>query len=196
MNANSFKFWVKWPLNIEISERRDGVEFIRYDKARRILTETGEQYHHLKRLNKKIKPIPYNMIKHSPRGMVAKLYSPSPAEFIPYKDVEGQNIIVEDPYLNQWGASENKKAVIKWAKKTNWDKYLPIMMLIMFGIVMAVMLIMIIGKMTELAQSLQGIGNGLSDVSNTLVGAIEKLTNETTRITANRTVNNLPLPSG
>jgi len=170
----------KFPVKVIIWEKRAGTVIPRWDRARRFKTKDGEYYYELAKTKKDTKPIRYDYVYPCGKGLLLNLYSPSPYEYHPIKfsEVEKNLVPSVDPFYINWLVNENKKAVIKWRKKSTWDVLLPIIPVAIVVIISGLVLAITTEKFTEMAGSLGNIAYHLGVVSEDLVEAIRTITPE------------------
>ena len=147
-------------INVLIMEKRGDAYVTIFDKARRLKDKSGVQCYELK---KKKDKLPAPEYQHVHIGSWLYVYSPNAGEYHPMTMKDGNFTPVSDKTMNYFYATQLERNIMKFQFKSTLDKFLPLIMVVATGFIIALMLYMSIGKINEMYGRLAPISNDLKE---------------------------------
>lgn len=177
----------RFPINVTIYFPREGGHIIDHDKARRIKDrKTGKQSYKLKKYKDIIKPGQYTHVFRGVKKDEIVLVSPSRGEYYQmgmYSDkvkcpkcetVHKASSKILKPLnedMKHWFISTVEMAFRKYDDKTRLEKYMPMILLALFGLAM----VFVFWGGAQYAEAMAGLSNTWSSSANAIARALESL---------------------
>lgn len=162
----------KYPVHVQILEKRGNVIQIMKDKACRVIERDGTQYYHLKKKNTKFKPPEYRYFFVDKKGKpILFLYSPQQGQFFPLNLDNPPDLIIEDKDMMFWNLEQTKKTYAIYPYERSWlEKYAPWMMAIFTATIMILIVLFTFPHIASTAGSVASISAELARVTQMLTG--------------------------
>ena len=186
-----------YPVNVMIFEQRAGTMHPFRDRAKRINNPGADKFEYVLRSKKiRTKPIDWSYVYVGNRGQnYLHLYSPQPSEFYPMmiSDKAWKTVTTQNPdgtettknVLTQinpthenakfWYGVQIRQNVERYYKKFGAEKYIPIAMVAVTGVVLALVLYLFMGEANKLMSQMGGISIGIAETQKELVNLAKAL---------------------
>jgi hypothetical protein len=177
----------KHPINVTIFFPREGGHIIDHDKARRIKDrKTGKQSYKLKKYKDTIKPGQYTHVFRGVKGDELVLVSPSRGEYYQmgmYSDkihcpgcglaqtLKRKVLKPLNEDMKFWFINVVERAFKKYDDKTRLERYMPMILLALFGLAM----VFVFWGGAQYAESIAGMSNAFASAAEALARATESL---------------------
>lgn len=164
----------KYPVKVQILEKRAGGYTISYDVAGRT-GKTGEVFYRLRSKGKNIKPSAFDYIFQTNKGLWIILYSPGPDEFYPTKisDRNPDNVKINpiDEDMKFWLAHEYQLAYQRAASRSVIEKYMPIMLLAIFTVCIMLILYALPNYSSMVAEPWHQVADSMAQTTEAMKGS-------------------------
>ena len=163
-------FLTKWPVSVEIWERRGDGWTTFNDKARRYKTKDGRYYFKLKGMKETTKPVDPRYLIMAPGGkQKLKMFSPMPGIYNPIKVSFEEGVVkfkVMDEDTRRWVVMDSQETYQRYKEKRSWlAEYGGMITMITFGIIFIVVLVILTGYLENITSGLSQLANSIMNMA-------------------------------
>jgi len=172
---------MKFPVDVEIREKRGNSLIMKKDKARRRKMKTGEETYELMKAKTFIEPPKYSHYEINTKGKpILSLYSPTSNDYRPMKldllDIEGKGkLTIEDKGARFWFVQEHKRIREKYMKASWMERYAPYISMILLGTFGTIQLVIWAKSTGVMSEHLANAANSFAAASEAIRGAASNL---------------------
>lgn len=161
----------KWPVKVVIFEKRSNSMVIVKDKARRFKDgASAVEYYQLK--NKKDK-LPAIDFKNLMPGNTLFIYSPTSGVYYPLEFDEKGKFTAEDIDMKYLYSTEIERNVTKFRFKSNIEKFITVILVIVTGFILGLIFYMTVPKLTAMASQTASMSANMVEAMDLLKETIE-----------------------